>query len=374
MHTYKIIGNESLTPSTTILTLESIASDRPFNYEPGQYAAISFFSHKRLSVARCFSIVSSPTQPGILQFAMRSGGRFTKKLSQLPLGEHIKVRGPFGGFVVDWQHQPNIVFIAGGIGITPFMSMLRFASQAHLQNSITLLYSCRSQDDIPFFEELIKIEESSTTISIHYVIADGPIDKLQGKSVSKGRISNELLVERTENSFSSYEFFICGPPPFMKGMTKLLVANNTPQNNIVTEAFGQGSHRQTGKIKSWPFNMYVLGTAGLVLGTFTVLVADVMKTMPVSSLLANDEQVNNDQTISKRQADLDAMVNSFDPLVSTGPPSDAVIAAQKAAQPKVAKTITTTSTQQSANVPVAKPTPVKNPVCTTSASGVRTCI
>lgn len=373
MHSYKVAENRSLTPSTTIITLESTDASKPFNFEPGQYAAISFFSHNRPTVARCFSIVSSPTQPGVLQFAMRNGGRFTRKISQVSVGDKINVRGPFGGFVLDWQNQQKVVFIAGGIGITPFMSMLRFSEHVSTNTAITLLFSCRNQNDIPFFAELCKLENNNVNITVHYVIAEGPTDLLQGRTVSQGRITEEIIARTVSNDFTANSFFICGPPPFMKGMTSTLLKNSTPQSNIITEAFGQGANRQTGKIISWPLNTYILGTAGLVLGSFVVLIADVMKTMPVSSVLATTEQANNDQSFSKRQSDLDALVNEFDPLVSAGPPSDAVLAAQKAAQPKAARA-TVTTTQSSSSQPAAKPAPVRTPVCTTSASGVRTCI
>ncbi len=371
MHKYSVVSNEALTPTTTIITLRLDVTERPFAFVPGQYAAISFYHKSRPSAARCFSIVSSPTEPGILQFSMRNGGRFTRALSRVPVGGTIEVRGPFGGFVFDQIRDRQAVFLAGGIGITPFMSMIRYLSQIQAPNEITLLYSCRNQDDIPFFEELKRLEQSNPHFHVSYVIGQGATDKLHGQTVKTGFISPEVIDGVVHGAYAERSFYICGPPPFMKGMTNILRAKGTAEDRILTEAFGQGSNRQTGKLRSWPFNIYVMGAVGVALGSLIVMAVDLLKTLPPTTLLGLSNAEAAPASTNSRQADLDQLVNSLPSSLSPGPPSDAVIAARLAAVPKTAAR---SATPAPAPAVIYKPAPTPRAlVCSTTPSGVKTC-
>jgi ferredoxin-NADP reductase len=389
MHKYTVVSNESLTPTTSLLTLKKDSIKHPFSFEPGQYAAISFYNHSRPTAARCFSIVSSPTEANVLPFSMRKSGRLTKAISDVEPGQTVNVRGPFGGFVFDWENDKNAVLLAGGIGITPFMSILRFATKIESANKINLIYSCRTQDDIPFLEELKNLELKNQNLTIFYVIGSGLTDKLDGLKGALGFVTPEIIDMVTRARLEDKTFYICGPPPFMNGMIKTLHSKQVPESRIITEAFGQGSHKQTGKIKSWPFNIYMLGAVSLALGSFMVMLLDLLKTIPPASIIEATKPIKVASPANARQADLDKLVNGLASAVSAGAPSDAVIAAQKAATPvatatptsgptatSTSRTTTSTTPSVSAPAPVATPTPtpVHVPVCTTSPSGVKTCV
>jgi len=380
MHRFTVVSNEGLTPSTTLITLQLDEAQRPFVFVPGQYAAISFHKGLRLSAARCFSIVSSPTEPDKLQFSMRHGGRFTGALSRVASGAAIDVRGPFGGFVFDQVRDTRAIFMAGGIGITPFMSMLRYLTQIGATNEITLLYSCRNQDDIPFLDELRRLRGANPHLKIIYVIGEGEITKLAGEFAVVGRITPELLDKVTASAYSSVGFYICGPPPFMKGMVATLKRKNVAADHIVTEAFGQSTSRQTGKIRSWPFNVYIVGAVSVMVGGLVVMALDIMKTLPSLSALGLASADAAPQATNSRQNDLDKLVNGLNPSPSTGTASDAVVAARLAALPKVAATTTSTSSTTTPTrtttvaAQAATPVPVHVPVCKTTPSGVTTCI
>ena len=126
MHKYFVESTESLTPSTLLLTLKKDEFSKPLLFQPGQYAAISYKKGRRQSVTRCFSIVSSPHDGNHIQFAMRTKGHYTKSLTKLLPGEEVTLRGPFGAFVVNPLRDQRIVMLAGGIGITPIISMLKY--------------------------------------------------------------------------------------------------------------------------------------------------------------------------------------------------------------------------------------------------------
>ncbi|USN96068.1 MAG: hypothetical protein H6797_03245 [Candidatus Nomurabacteria bacterium] len=391
IHKYVVEDAEQITASTLLLSLKS--KDKfPFTFQPGQYAAISFSHNFRPTPARCFSIVSSPTQQETLQFSMRTRGRFTTALSKVKKGDIVKVRGPFGGFVFDAERDKDVVLLAGGIGITPFMSMVRFASTIHADCDIVLVYSCASQDDVPFRSELIKMQDQNPRLKVVFVIGHGPVDKFEKQEVKSGRITPELLDEVTGHHYGDKTFFLCGPPPFINAAISTLRAKDVSRSQIMTEAFSQGSRRQTGQIRSWPYNMYALSAVGLSLGSVVVMASDLLKSMPSSSLLDNNTTEGSTLT-NGRQQDLDKLVNQLPALDSHLPVSKAVseaLAKVAAAESQIkANSSTGTVSQtgsstQGASAPTTQSTPVVNttptatapqptPICTTTPSGVTTC-
>ncbi|MEO8105204.1 MAG: FAD-dependent oxidoreductase [Candidatus Saccharibacteria bacterium] len=349
MHKYIVTANEKLTATTQLLTLQASQPAEAFDHEPGQYATISFKRKYRPTPARCFSIVTAPEETGKLQFCMRNRGRFTRAVTDLKPGDPVAVRGPFGGFIIEPSHAAKIVLLAGGIGITPFMSMIRHAAFTQSTTDITLIYSCPNQQDMPFFEELIKLERTNPHFSVVFSISAGPIDRLNQERIYSGRIGAELLEAVIAGTFNDRTFFICGPPGFMKGLSAMLADKAVDDRQIVTEAFSQGPNRQTGEMRDWPFNMYALAAVGVVLGSFIIMLSDLLKTLPPilksnSAQAAAAAQVNNN-----RQANLDALVNNLPP------------------NPSSSSTITPNPPTTTA----AAATPA--PVCTTSQSGVTTC-
>ncbi len=312
MHTYIVDENTKITSSTLLLTLRRDEAERPIAFQPGQYAAISYEKRGKPSTARCFSIVSSPTDQHTLQFSMRVRGRFTTALSNLQKGDIVDVTGPFGGFVFDTATDKKAVFMAGGIGITPFMSMLRYLSTLKADNDVTLLYSCASQDDIPFGKELLSMQTAHPNLKVIFVIGKGPIDKLPAEHVTTGYITAELLDKVTAREYKEHSFFICGPPVFMKPMAGLLIKQGANKTDILTEAFTQSSPKQTSILRSWPANVYALGAVGLALGSFIVMVSDILRALPPTTNLRPTKSAPYIIT-NARGKQLDQLVNSIPP-------------------------------------------------------------
>lgn len=323
MRPYIVQECKKITPSTLLLTLRRNEAERPLAFQPGQYAAINYERDGRKSTTRCFSFVSSPTEQNVLQFSMRVRGRFTSAISKLIEGDVVNVVGPFGGFVFDTEHDQRAILMAGGIGVTPFMSIMRYLSALHARNEVTLLYSCPTQEDIPFGDELLTIEKAHPNLKTIFVIGNGPVDKLPAESVASGFISPELLGRITGKKYDAQRFFICGPPGFMNAMLKTLIKNGVPKQHILTEAFTQSSPRQTSILRSWPANVYALGAVGLIFGGLTVAVVDLLRWLPPSSE-ASPISTNPYLITNARQQQLDQLVNSIppSPSVITTPGSD----------------------------------------------------
>ncbi|HVC36526.1 MAG TPA: FAD-binding oxidoreductase [Candidatus Dormibacteraeota bacterium] len=345
MRTYTVQENTKITPSTLLLTLQRDDQERPLAFQPGQYAAISFEHKGKKAPARCFSIVSPPTDQDTLQFSTRIRGHYTSALSSLQKDDIVNVYGPFGGFVLDVTRDKKAVFLAGGIGITPFISMLRYLNRLDADNQISLLYSCQTQDDIAFDKELLSIEARKPNLKTTFVIGKGPIDKLPNDNAATGFISAELLDKATGNNYAEQKFFICGPPGFMKTMVALLVKKGVARNRILTEAFTQSSPRQTSILRSWPANVYALSAIGVILGSLIVGVSDLLRTLPPTTPYKPTDSSPFLLTTA-RQKQLDQLVNTI-------PPSPNVITPPSANQtPTYAPSTSTTNTPAPTFAPI----------------------
>ena len=313
MHSYLVQENQKLNDNTLLLTLKRGTSERPLSFQPGQYAAISFYHNKRQSPARCFSIVSSPTDQNKLQFSTRINGRFTRALAQLEPDDIVNVYGPFGGFVFDAEADKKVVFIAGGIGITPFISMMRYSHILKLDNDVNLFYSSAVEAGIPFRDELISIEKDLPNLKTRFVISNGEItdETLKHRSFS-GHIDSNLISNNLNEPLEDYKFYICGPPPFMAIIQSNLKKAGIPDGQILTEAFTQATTSQSGILRSWPANVYALGAVSVILGGLVVTASDLLRTLPPTS---NALPTKNSPFLitNARQQQLSQIINSISP-------------------------------------------------------------
>ncbi len=219
---------------------------------------------------RCFSIVSAPADTEVLQFGVRLGGRFTRALGELPLGTDMFVQGPFGNFVIDERYDRNIVMLAGGIGITPFISMLRALCTDPNPPPITLAYSCRDAGDQPFREELALLQSQIPSFKVFAFITGGnPAEPLPGTIA--GAISAQHIRSLTTGAYAGSTYFLCGPKGFMESISGALRANGVSESRILTESFTQsskllsfGGHRITRLTYAAVAAVMIVGIAGIL--------------------------------------------------------------------------------------------------------------
>ncbi|HVV66922.1 MAG TPA: FAD-dependent oxidoreductase [Candidatus Saccharimonadales bacterium] len=272
------------------INLQPAVQAQRLHFFPGQYATISFKRGNKWSPARCFSMTSSPDDTG-LQFASRIDGKFTQQLSRLQRGTEVKVQGPFGRFVIDPGFDHRIVMLAAGIGITPFISMLRHATETGLDNPITLLYACRSSADIPFYDEIMVLARRNPHLKVYFLVSEGPSEK--SKNVFKRRIDDVLLARITNGEFGKFSFFICGPKAFTGNMEHLLEDHGTEKDRLVTESFSQATNLGLGVNISIPSLTYVTTALALLagIGFFTYL--DLSRYLPKAEAKAPSATTSN---------------------------------------------------------------------------------
>ena len=203
-------------------------------YIPGQFAFITPVSENLPKEEHPFTISSSPSRPDALQFVIRSRGDWTCNIHRLKAGEPVFIDGPYGRFShrVCPGNDPMIM-IAGGIGITPMLSMLRYMADRDDQRQILLIWSNKAKEYIVFPEEFKHLECVLRGLKINHVITRG-----RSGSHEKGRLDKTKL-ERLLEGFSRKSIvFICGPVKMMKGISRNLKKIGFSSARIYKEEFG----------------------------------------------------------------------------------------------------------------------------------------
>ncbi len=239
----ELLSKEPL-QGTDIMTFRF--SREGMDFRPGQYA---FFSLDGLlepdpkGPIRHFSIASSPTEQDYLMISTRiRNSPYKQKLSSLERGARITTWGPQGEFVLHDDYSKPAVFLSGGIGVTPFRSMLGFATDKQLSIKITLFDSNRDQQGILYKEEFDKWAAQNKNLRIIYTITeeDGS-QSSQGTAWTgeRGRIDWSMLDRHlTDDEIKNAIFYICGPPGMLKAMQELLQEDvRIPKERIKAEVF-----------------------------------------------------------------------------------------------------------------------------------------
>jgi hypothetical protein len=249
---------------------------------PGQYIALGFKKSGRPSPVRCFSIASSPNEIDI-SVGMRVTGSFTKTISKLNVGDKIFVYGPFGNFVIDEEADTNIIMFAGGIGITPYMSMLNYLLEEGLKVPVTLIFGVRSTENIPFYNELSELEAKNKSLRILYVVADNIGPNLNPNKFIKGFVGGDLIDNITAKNYNPYTYFICGPKGFKDNIIGLLEKRNVLIRNIITEEFTPSTQLNTDAEQEKmhiPKYTYLASALTFGLGTLFFMAIDLVRFVP----------------------------------------------------------------------------------------------
>jgi 3-phenylpropionate/trans-cinnamate dioxygenase ferredoxin reductase subunit len=217
----EVISVEKETHDTYTLMLKK---PQDFNHESGQFCIISF-KEKGMKKPHPFTISCSPGNDNVT-FTIKSHRKFTSNVRNLKNGTKAFIDGPYGIFTFNYRKS---VFIAGGVGITPFESMLENDNIIKKNVNIILLYGSRTKNDIIFYNRLNQINSDNDNIDIVNVLSH------EKDSDFKTGFVDEKLIKDYANY--SEDFYICGPPKMIKKIKKILKENNVPNRLIFTEKF-----------------------------------------------------------------------------------------------------------------------------------------
>lgn len=211
------------------------AKPKNFTYVAGQYIKmwVEIENPDSRGITRYFTLSSSPTDDYLLITTRIIKSSFKKALGKLKVGDTVKMRGPWGDFTLDRAQGRPIVFTSGGIGITPFHSMIKYVSDKNLDIPITLFCSYKTPDEIFFVNELNDITAINKNIRMIATITQPENTEWKGET---GRITTDLLQKHLD-SFSQYVYYIAGPDPMVEGIEKLLLSLKIPKDQILTDGF-----------------------------------------------------------------------------------------------------------------------------------------
>jgi len=202
-------------------------------YMPGQFSFLTFFSNHISREEHPFSITSIPTKNAGLEFVVRTTGDWTSKLNNLKPGDSVLMNGPFGLFThLKIPEKNEIIMIAGGIGITPMLSMLRYMADHKDQRKIMLIWSNQTRKHIILPDEFQNLAVQLKSLRMVHVLTRD--SEFNGE---KGRLDRPKLKRLLSDCSRSAAIFICGPNQMMKEVHRSLVSLRFPRRSIFMERF-----------------------------------------------------------------------------------------------------------------------------------------
>jgi ferredoxin-NADP reductase len=217
----------------TLLVLFAV-DDYP-DYRPGSYFWVELPDRghsDEKGLRRHISLVTSPTDRGVVGLATRlRDSAFKRTLAELEVGAEVQVEEPKGSFLLPEDTEADYVFVAGGIGITVFRSMLRYIAHERLPYRITLVYSNRDRESAAFLDELEELERRIEGLRVVLTMTDEP-----GWEGETRRLDADVLGDLL-GGLDGKQLLIAGPPPMAEGVAGSLRAAGVPDDRVRADKF-----------------------------------------------------------------------------------------------------------------------------------------
>jgi ferredoxin-NADP reductase len=186
--------------------------------------------------SRFFTISSSPRDKNLIAFTTKmSTSGFKKQLLQLKSGDKIKIFGPMGTLFFKENNNRHTVYLSGGMGITPFYSMLTYADQIDTKQNLTLIASFSNTDEIIFYTDLTKIAKTHKNITIVYTITK-PKERNTNINLEAGRISRTLINKYISDTTNSL-FYVVGGIKTEETLKAVVTKMGITEGDIIIEQF-----------------------------------------------------------------------------------------------------------------------------------------
>jgi predicted ferric reductase len=204
---------------------------RGHRFEPGQFAWLKLADAPHALVEHPFSYSSSAKRPQRPAFTIKGYGSFTRRIPQLRPGTRVLIDGPHGSYRPR-RAAEQFVLIAGGIGITPIISLLRTAADSRDRRPFVLVYGSLRWEHVTFREELARLQQRLALRVVHVLSAPPP-----GWTGEAGLIDAELLARHLPARLCRSDVFVCGPPPMIAAAVAGLKHLGVAPENVHAEQF-----------------------------------------------------------------------------------------------------------------------------------------
>ena len=209
-----------------------------FDFKPGQSADLTLSNPPETDSegnTRTFSIASCPFENQLMFSTRMRDTAFKRSLRKVPMGTSVKIDPAMGSFTLHKNSAKSAVLLAGGIGITPFLSIVRQADHDRLPLRLHLFYSNRRPEDAPFLDTLRMLEKSNPNFQLVSTMTQMSQSKREWNGET-GLINQEMLSRHLSNLLGPI-YYIAGPPAMVAGVRKMLVGANIDEDDIRTEDF-----------------------------------------------------------------------------------------------------------------------------------------
>ena len=204
-------------------------------YRPGQYFWVELPDRGHTDengLRRHISLATSPTESGVVGLATRlRDTAFKRTLAELEVGDEVEVEEPKGSFLLPEDTEAEYVFVAGGIGITVFRSMLRFIADERLPYRVTLIYSNRDRESAAFLDELEELERRIHGLRVILTMTDEP-----GWEGETRHLDADVLGELV-GGLEGKTFLVAGPPRMAEAVADSLRGAGLPEDRALADKF-----------------------------------------------------------------------------------------------------------------------------------------
>jgi ferredoxin-NADP reductase len=209
-----------------------------FQFKPGQTLDLTLIEPQETDAegnTRTFSIASTPQDADLCVATRMRSSAFKRVLASAPLGTSVEADGPMGSFTLHHNATKPAVFLAGGIGITPFRSIIRHAAAERTGRQLWLFYSNTRPESAAFLNELRSV--AGATPSFHFVPTMTKMtESTQAWNGETSLIDGEMLT-RHLSALAGPVYYIAGPPPMVTAMRDMLGAAGIDEDDIRSEEF-----------------------------------------------------------------------------------------------------------------------------------------
>jgi ferredoxin-NADP reductase len=206
------------------------------DFRPGQYFWVELPDRghdDERGLRRHISVVTSPTEKGVLGLCTRlRDTAFKKTLAELEVGDEVDVEPPKGDWALPEDTGPSYFFVAGGIGITVFRSMLRYIADTGAPYRVTLVYSNRDRESTAFLDELQEWERTLPDFRMILTMTDDP-----GWDGDNRRLDAAVLRDLLDAELGAFTFLVAGPPAMVESVAGDLTAAGVPEEQVRAARF-----------------------------------------------------------------------------------------------------------------------------------------
>lgn len=214
--------------------------EKPSNwtFKAGQYLDMTLLDPPETDTegnTRTFSIASSPGEETLMVATRMRNTAFKRVLNTMTLGTAVKIEGPSGNLTLHNNVKRAAVFLAGGIGITPFRSIVFRAAEEKLPHRIFLFYSNRRPEDAPFLDELKSLGKDNPNYTLIATMTE-MAKSHRSWNGETGQIDKEMLARYLKDAVSPI-YYVAGPPEMVKGLLTMINEAGVDEDDIRAEEF-----------------------------------------------------------------------------------------------------------------------------------------